>query len=160
MRLLTISIVFLVFTRCAFALDRDAIEERAMLLRPERAGLIACLSDVVDRATAQGMTADEFKETLPNSCPNQREEFRKAVLDRMIPTLNVDSDKGEELATWATQLLLIPIYNEFSGQVPYRYRLKDAEKAKTQTPEDIAFKSAKEKYYECLSKFGQRAIGG
>jgi hypothetical protein len=156
MRLLTFAIAFLVSTTCALSLDIN-LKEQANLIKPERTKLIACLSDVVDHSKAQGMTDAEFKETLPKSCPNQREELRKAFLDRIIPALKVDDSKGEELATGATQLLLIPIYNEFSGQVPYRYRLKDAEKAETPTPEDIKFKSAKEKYFECLSKFATKS---
>jgi len=103
------------------------------------------------------MTNVAFEEALPKSCPNQREEFRKALLERIIPVLKVDQSKGEELATGATQMLLTPIYNEFSGQAPYRYRLKDAEKAETPTPEDIEFKSAKETYSSCLSKFATKS---
>src|SRR5258708_7698942 len=148
MRLLIFAIAFLVATRCAFALDIER-KELAELIKPERATFIDCLSDVVDRSKAQGMTDAAFEEALPKSCPNQREELRKAFLDRIIPALKVDHSKGEELATGATQLLLISIYNEFSGQVPYRYRLKDAEKAKTPTLEDIEFKSAKETYSSC-----------
>jgi hypothetical protein len=156
MRLLTFAIAFLVSTTFAFSLDINR-KELADRIKPERSKLIACLSDVVDRSKAQGMTDAAFKEALPKSCPNEREELRKAFLDRIIPAFKVDDSRGEELATGATQLLLIPIYNEFSGQRPYRYRLKDAEKAKTPTPEDIEFKSAKETYFECLSKFATKS---
>jgi hypothetical protein len=156
MRLLTFAIAFLVSTTCAFSLDINP-KEQADLIKPERTKLIACLSDLVDRSKAQGMTDAAFKEALPKSCPNQREELRKAFLDRIIPALKVDDSKGEELATGATQLLLIPIYNEFSGQLPYRYRLKDAEKETTPTAEDIEFKSAKETYSACLSKFAAKS---
>src|SRR4051794_7426906 len=129
MRVLTFAIASFVSTTCVHSQDINLkeLQEQAVLVKPETAKLIACLSDVVDRSKAQGVTEGAFKEALVQSCPNQREELRKALLDRIIPTLNVDAKKAQDLATWASQLPLIPIYNEFSGQVPYRYRLKDAE---------------------------------
>jgi hypothetical protein len=159
MRVLIFAIASFVSTTCVHSQDVNLkqLQEQTVLIKPETAKLIACLSDVVDRSKAQGVTETAFKEALFQSCPNQREELRKAFLDRIIPTLNVDEKKTEELATWAAQLPLVPIYNEFTGQVPYRYRLKDAEKAKTPTPEDIEFRSAKEMYTACLSKLATNA---
>jgi len=159
MRLLTLAILLFGSTAPVHAQDIDikALEAQAQLLKPERSALVICLSDAVDRAKARGLSDAEFKETLLKSCLDEREALRKAVLDRLVSVLGVEPGKGEEVSAWAAQLLLIPIYNEFSGRMPYRYRLKDAERAKTPTPEDIALRSTKEKYSECLSTFARNS---
>jgi hypothetical protein len=161
MRLLILALL-LCSTACVHAQDFDikAIEEQALLLKPERTAVVMCLSDVVDRAKAQGSAEAEFKETLLKSCLDEREALRKALLDRLVPVVGVEPGKREDVAAWASQQLLIPIYNEFTARSPYRYRLKDAERAKTRTPEDLALKASRENYGECLATFAANARAG
>lgn len=151
--------VFLCSTACVYAQDFDfkAIEAQALLLKPERIAAVMCLSDVVDRAKAQGSTEAEFKEALSKSCLEEREALRKALLDRLVPVLGIEPGKREDVAAFASQQLLIPIYNEFTGRSPYRYRLKDAERAKTRTPEDLALNASRESYGGCLAAFAANA---
>jgi len=156
MRPLICGLLFFHLIECAFA--QDATDEitkwgmlTATLTKPERLKLIACLSDLVDRSKAAGMSDVEFKSTLPKACPHELEELQKVILERMPPP-GIEGSKSEELATRAARILFIPIYNEFSGEVPYRYRLRDMANRTGPTPEDIASKLAKEKYSECLSR--------
>jgi hypothetical protein len=141
---------------CAFA--QDAAEDTrkwatltTTLTKPERLTLIACLSDLVDRSKAEGMSDAEFKSTLPKACPHEFEKYQKAILERTPPP-GIEGSKREEVVAWAVRIMIVPIYNEFSEVVPYRYRLRDLANRIDPTPEDIASKSAREKYSECLSK--------
>lgn len=168
MRRLSPAIVFLILVDCAFAQDVATQEARAKLVQPEMTNLVVCLSDVVDRSKARGMSRAEFEKVLPNSCPDEFRAFRQANLERLIPliekdypTSKMDARKREELVTFASRAILVPMFNEFSGHSPYRYRMKDAEKRKTPTTEDLAHAAAKQEYTACLARFAEtsRAAG-
>ncbi|MCK1542484.1 hypothetical protein IVB12_11115 [Bradyrhizobium sp. 179] len=158
MRTSLCGLLFSLWGGCA-ALGQDAkeIERWAATLSSERVDLVVCLSALVDRAKAQGISETEFKNLLAKSCQGEFERLQKAILER-VSTPGIEGTKRDELAVAAGRLLLIPIFNEFSGKVPYRYRLIDRLKGRiSPTVEDIAFKAAKEDYSECLSKAARDA---
>ncbi|MBO4225090.1 hypothetical protein [Bradyrhizobium neotropicale] len=145
-------LLFSLWGGCA-ALGQDVndLEKWDATLKSERRDLIVCLSDLVDRAKAQGMPDAEFKSTLGKACPGEFERLQKAFLER-VPMPGIEGNKREEVAAYARRVLLIFIYNEFSGNFPYRYRLIDRLKGIGPTAEDIAFKATRQQYSECLSK--------
>ena len=151
MRLLACGLVCLLSIQRVSAQDAEQMKVWAEAIKPERLKLIACLSDFVDRSKAQKMPDEDFKRALPKACLVEFEELQKAFLAR-IPTPGVEGAQREELVVGAIRMLFVPVYNEFSGHFPYRYSLKDAVNRAGPTPEDIALKSAKEKYSGCLAQ--------
>lgn len=157
MRLSSVAIILLLSSPHAWTQDGKAIKERFTLVKPERDVFVTCLSNLVDRAKSEAMSEVEFKGAWSRACINEREAFRKALLDKVAEDLGPDPSKREAMADWLIKLLFVPILNEYSGTSAYRYRLKNAEKAKTPTPDDLAITSAKQLYAECLATLGERS---
>lgn len=132
--------------------DLKAVVEQSA---PQREAFIICLSDMVDDSRARGVDEDAFIQAFPATCPSQRDAYRKALADQLMRfATGADHDR---IVTGLTNLIYIPLANEFIGHSPYRYRLKDQPKNPSETPEEGARSQAIYAYQSCVTSLADEA---